>query len=89
LARAHQGRQSPVTIVAGEVFDLEVAGEMKLARMEWRQRMDGVEEWSTARLFPARRPAQRFFGPPSVVRPADEMIATVTQWPDPVGREER
>jgi hypothetical protein len=46
--------RSPIAIVAGEVFDLEVAGEMKLARMERRQRVDGVEEWSTAQGYPLR-----------------------------------
>ena len=46
--------RSPVAIRAGETFDLEVAGEMKLARMERRRRMDGSEEWSTAEGYPLR-----------------------------------
>jgi hypothetical protein len=72
LARAHQGRQSPVAIVAGEVFDLEAAGEMKLARMEWRRRVDGVEEWSTAQGYPLREglregflDRRRWYAPPT------------------------
>ena len=34
--------QSPVAIIAGEVFELEVAGEMKLAHMDRREHVDGV-----------------------------------------------
>jgi hypothetical protein len=44
--------RAPVAIIAGEVLNLEVAGEMKLARMERRQRVDGVEEWTTAQGYP-------------------------------------
>ena len=46
--------QSPVAIIAGEVFELEVAGEMKLARMDRREHVDGVVEWSTAQGYPLR-----------------------------------
>jgi hypothetical protein len=46
--------RSPVAILAGEVFDLEVAGEMKLARMERRRHVNGAEEWSTAQGYPLR-----------------------------------
>jgi hypothetical protein len=52
IGRIVASGRSSVAIVAGEVFDLEVAGEMKLARMERRQRVDGVEEWSTAQGHP-------------------------------------
>ena len=47
---------SPVSIVEGEVFELEVAGRMKLARMERRCRPDGTDEWVTAQG--TRRPAR-------------------------------
>jgi Domain of unknown function (DUF5348) len=41
----------PVAIVEGEVFELEVAGEMKLARMERRHRPDGPDEWVAAQGY--------------------------------------
>ena len=47
--------RSPVAIVEGEVFELEVAGKMKLARMERRRRPDGTDEWVTARQSGRRR----------------------------------
>jgi hypothetical protein len=46
--------RSPVAIVEGEVFELEVAGEMKLARMERRRRPDGTNEWVTAQGYELR-----------------------------------
>jgi hypothetical protein len=43
--------RSPVAIVEGEVFELEVAGKMKLARMERRR---GTNEWVTAQGYELR-----------------------------------
>jgi hypothetical protein len=47
--------RSPVAIVESEVFELEVAGKMKLAPMERRRRPDGTDEWVTARQSGRRR----------------------------------
>jgi hypothetical protein len=52
-AIAGPGR-SPVAIIRGEVFYLEIAGEMKLARMECRRRMDGSEERFTVQGYNLR-----------------------------------
>jgi hypothetical protein len=46
----------PVGIPPGEIFELEVAGKMKmkLARMERRRRPDGTDEWVAARGYELR-----------------------------------
>jgi hypothetical protein len=55
--------RSPVAIVEGQVFELEVVGEMKLARMERRRRPDGTEMWVTAQGYKLRAGVRaRFFG---------------------------
>jgi hypothetical protein len=46
--------RSPVAIVEGEVFEFEVSGKMKLARMERRRRPDGTDEWVTAQGYELR-----------------------------------
>jgi hypothetical protein len=46
--------KSPVAIVDGEIFELEVGGRMKLARMERRRRPDGIEEWVAAQGYELR-----------------------------------
>jgi hypothetical protein len=44
----------PVDIPAGEIFELEIAGKMKLARIERRRRPDGTDEWVTAQGYELR-----------------------------------
>jgi hypothetical protein len=52
-AIAAPGR-APVAITEGEVFKIEVAGKMNLARMERRRRPDGTSEWVTAQGYELR-----------------------------------
>jgi hypothetical protein len=52
-AIAAPGR-APVAIIEGEVFEIEVGGKMKLARMERRRRPDGTEMWVTAQGYKLR-----------------------------------
>jgi hypothetical protein len=52
-AIAAPGR-APVAIIPREILDLEVVGEMKLARMQCRRRLDGVEECKAAQGYPLR-----------------------------------
>jgi hypothetical protein len=48
--------RSPVAIVEGEVFEVEVGivRRMRLAHMERRRRPDGTNEWATAEGYELR-----------------------------------